>query len=139
MTMCLVAGACTVMEACPVCDDVPVAVTVTMPAVAGAVKRPAPVMMPAVADQVTAESAAPLLWIVALHCDVPPVATVEGLHTTESAEADEPEEPEEDVEEEVVLEPLPQDVTANSSRGAIRQQARLWKDSFLIIETPGSA
>ena len=51
------AGACTVRDAVPdfVASCVLVAVTVTLPAEAGAVKNPLVLTVPALADQVTAE------------------------------------------------------------------------------------
>jgi hypothetical protein len=103
---------------------------VTVPAAAEAVNRPAAVMVPALADQVTPEAAAPVLLMVALHCDVPLIATVDGLHTTERAKFVEVVE-----EEEELLVLLPQDVMTNSSSGAMRQQARFFEYSFLIIDT----
>ncbi len=62
-----------------------VAVTVTVPAVVGAVNTPAAEMEPALADQVTAELYDPEPCTEALHCAVPPPETDEGLQITETA------------------------------------------------------
>ena len=61
-----------------------VAVTVTFPAVAGAVKMPVWATEPALADQVTAELYDPVPCTVAVHCVVAPALTVEGLQLTET-------------------------------------------------------
>jgi hypothetical protein len=58
-----------------------VAVTVTTPADPGAVKSPLALIMPAVADHVTAEVGFPVLSV-ALHCDVAFTATIDGSHVT---------------------------------------------------------
>jgi hypothetical protein len=70
------------MEAVPdlVESSVLVAVTVTVAALDGAVKRPLALMAPPpVTDHVTAELKLPVPWTVALHCEVAPVATVVGV------------------------------------------------------------
>jgi hypothetical protein len=61
-----------------------VAVMVTFPAIAGAVRTPAAVMEPALVDQVTAELYDPVPCTVAVHCVVAPALTVEGLQLTET-------------------------------------------------------
>ncbi len=59
-----------------------VAVTVTLPAEAGAVKSPLELMLPPLALQVTAELKLPVPCTVAVHCDVPFVLTAVGLQLT---------------------------------------------------------
>lgn len=46
-------------------------------------KVPLELIVPALADQLTAELYVPLPCTVASHCDVAPGATMEGLHVTE--------------------------------------------------------
>ena len=53
---------------------------VTEAATAGAVKRPLELMVPALADHVTAELKLPVPCTVAVHCEVAPGLTVDGLH-----------------------------------------------------------
>lgn len=68
-------------------DDLPdlvvswvlVAVMVTVPEDEGAVKRPLEFMVPLLADHLTLVLYPPVPWTVALHCEVEPVPTVEGL------------------------------------------------------------
>lgn len=62
------------------------AVMVTLPAAAGAVKRPVEAMVPALADHVTVELKLPVPWTVALHCDVASNAIAEGVQTTATEE-----------------------------------------------------
>jgi hypothetical protein len=57
-------------------------VMVTVPAVAGAVNRPLALIIPASADQVTAELYFPVPCTAALHCDVALVFTTAGLQET---------------------------------------------------------
>ncbi len=57
---------------------------VTAPAAVGAVKSPAELMPPALADQVTAELKVPVPFTVALHCAVAPVLMLVGLQATET-------------------------------------------------------
>jgi hypothetical protein len=94
-----------------------VAVTVTDPAVAGAVNSPAVLIAPAAADQATVELKLPVPCTVALHCDVACAATEEGVHETETDE----------MEEEgggwLLLAPPPQ-AEANSSGTAARRRYR---------------
>jgi hypothetical protein len=59
-----------------------VAVTVTLPAAGGAVKSPLAVMVPPLADHVTAELKLPVPWTVAAHCDVEPALTAAGVQVT---------------------------------------------------------
>lgn len=75
---------CTVTVAVPdlVVSWMLVAVTVTLPAVAGAVKTPLALIVPALADHVTAELKLPVPCTAALHWEVALVATAEGLHVT---------------------------------------------------------
>ncbi len=61
-----------------------VAVTVRLPSVAGAVNRPDDEIVPAVADQVTAELKLPVPCTVAVHWAVPPVVTVDGWQLTDT-------------------------------------------------------
>jgi hypothetical protein len=61
-----------------------VAVTVTVPAVLGAVNTPAAEMEPELADQVTAELYDPVPCTEAVHCAAPPAETDEGLQVTET-------------------------------------------------------
>lgn len=61
-----------------------VAVTVRLPAAAGAVSRPDEEIVPPVADQVTAELKLPVPCTVAVHCAVPPVVTVAGWQPAET-------------------------------------------------------
>ena len=56
----------------------------TAPAAAGAVKSPLELMVPALADQVTAELKFPVPLTVAVHCDVALMFTVVGLQATET-------------------------------------------------------
>ncbi len=79
---------CTVTEAVPdlVVSWVLVAVTVTLPAVDSAVKSPLALIVPALADHVTAELKLPVPCTEALHCEVAFIATAEGLHVTETDE-----------------------------------------------------
>jgi hypothetical protein len=79
-------GACTVKDAVPewVVSSALVAVTVTPPAIDGAVKRPVGLMVPVLADQLTAELYVPVPSTSAAHRDVAPAATVEGLHDAET-------------------------------------------------------
>jgi hypothetical protein len=60
-----------------------VAVTVAVPAEAGAVKTPAAFTVPLVADQATAELYVPVPFTVAVHCAVPFTATVAGVQAGE--------------------------------------------------------
>lgn len=57
---------------------------VTAPAAAGAVKSPAELMVPALADQVTAELKFPVPFTVALHCAVALLLMVAGLQAAET-------------------------------------------------------
>ncbi len=57
-----------------------VAVMVTDPGAAGAVKSPLVLIVPALADQVTVELKAPVPWTVAPHCEVAFSPMVEGVH-----------------------------------------------------------
>ena len=77
-------AAWTVIEAIPdlVVSCALVAVTFTVPAIAGAVKSPAELMLPPAADQVTTELKLPVPCTVALHCDVACTSTAEGVHET---------------------------------------------------------
>jgi hypothetical protein len=59
-----------------------VAITVTLPAAAGAVKSPLAVMAPALADQVTAELKLAVPLTVAEHCDVVLTLMVAGTQVT---------------------------------------------------------
>jgi hypothetical protein len=91
-----------------------VAVTVTVAADEGAVKRPAVVMAPPPeTDQVTAVLKVPVPCTLALHCEVAPAATVAGVQEAETEEM---------VGEVfcggVVLDWLPQDVRAERTRQA---------------------
>jgi len=91
-----------------------VAVTVTVAADDGAVKRPAAVMAPPPeTDQATAVLKAPVPCTLALHCEVAPVATLAGAQEAETEEM---------VGEVlcggVVLDWLPQDVRAERTRQA---------------------
>jgi hypothetical protein len=56
----------------------------TAPAATGAVKSPLELMVPALADQVTAELKLPVPFTVALHCAVALAFTVAGLQATET-------------------------------------------------------
>src|SRR5579859_6372764 len=84
MTTCRLCAvcSCTVTEAVPdlVVSCVLVAVMVTEPAVAGAVKRPVALIVPAVADQFTVALKVPVPCTVELHCAVPLTPMVEGVH-----------------------------------------------------------
>jgi hypothetical protein len=84
--MCVLLGVtkCTVMLAEPVSVAffVLVAVTVTLLLVAAAVNNPAEVMVPALADQLTEELPPDDPVMVALHCELAPGATEEGLQAT---------------------------------------------------------
>jgi hypothetical protein len=75
---------CTVSVASPEIDGVCtlVAVTIAAPADAGAVKRPVGLTVPTLADQVTDGLKLPVPWTVALHWEVWPVTTVNGLQVT---------------------------------------------------------
>src|SRR5579863_5206564 len=64
-------------------DVLLVAVTVTLPEAAGAVRRPPALMVPLVADQLN-EVLAPV-ETVAVHCEVDLGAMVDGLHETATA------------------------------------------------------
>ena len=81
---------CTVTGAIPdfVVSCVLVAVTVTVPAVAGAVKSPLVPMVPPLADHFTAELKFPVPPTEALHCDVAFVATEEGTHAADTETID---------------------------------------------------
>ncbi len=63
-----------------------VAVTVTDPVEPGAVNNPPLLIVPPLAIHVTVELKLPVPCTVALHCDVPPGAIVEGLHATDTEE-----------------------------------------------------
>jgi hypothetical protein len=80
------AAACTVIVASPdtarFCTLV--AVTITAPAAAGAVKRPVGLMVPALADHVTEELKLPVPCTFALHWEIWLVTTVDGLQVTET-------------------------------------------------------
>ena len=56
----------------------------TAPVAAGAVKSPAELIVPALADQVTAELKFPVPFTVAAHCEVALVFMVAGLHAAET-------------------------------------------------------
>ncbi|HEX6495448.1 MAG TPA: hypothetical protein VF018_08195 [Acidobacteriaceae bacterium] len=56
----------------------------TAPAAAGAVKSPAELTVPALADQVTAELKFPVPFTIAAHCEVAPLFIVAGLHAAET-------------------------------------------------------
>jgi len=81
---------CTVTEAVPdfVASCVLVAVTVAVPAVAGAVKSPLVLMVPTLEDHVTAELKLPVPCTEAPHCEVAFIATAAGVHITETDEMD---------------------------------------------------
>ena len=49
-------------------------------ATAGAVRRPLELMVPALADHVTAELKAPVPCTLAVHCEVAPGLIVDGMH-----------------------------------------------------------
>lgn len=85
-----------------------VAVTVTVPAELGAVKSPLALIVPALADQFTAELKAPDPWTVALHCEVAFSASDDGVQVTVTDEM-------EDDGEEIwlLLEPPPQAAPRN--------------------------
>ena len=53
---------------------------VTEAATAGAVRRPLELMVPALADHVTAELKAPVPCTLAVHCEVAPGLIVDGMH-----------------------------------------------------------
>lgn len=84
--MCVLLGvtSCTVMVAPPKSFEFStlVAVTVTLPAVADAVNRPAEVMEPALEDHLTAALQPDAPATVALHCEVAPGATDVGVQAT---------------------------------------------------------
>jgi hypothetical protein len=104
---------CTVTEAEPdfVESCVLVAVTVAVPAEAGAVKTPLVFTVPPLADQVTAELKFPVPFTVALHCDAAFTAMVEGVQVSETEETvGDPEPPP------CVLGPPPQATSAARSR-----------------------
>jgi hypothetical protein len=61
-----------------------VAVTVAVPAEAGAVKTPAALTVPLLADQATMELYVPVPFTVAVHCASPFTATVAGVHVEET-------------------------------------------------------
>lgn len=86
MTTCLLSGTrkATVTDAVPdiALSCVLVAFTVTCAGDDGAVKTPPELMVPALADQVTAEAPEPPTM--ALHCDVAPGATDAGVQETET-------------------------------------------------------
>jgi hypothetical protein len=63
-----------------------VAVTVTAPVEFGAVNNPLPLIVPPLAVHVTAELKFPVPWAVALHCDVAPRDTVDGVQITATEE-----------------------------------------------------
>jgi hypothetical protein len=64
-----------------------VAVTVIVAAAAGAVNKPPEVIVPPPAtDHVTAELKLPVPCTLAVHCEVAPAATVDGLHVAETEE-----------------------------------------------------
>ena len=77
---------CTVRAAVPdlVASCVLVAVTVAVPAEAGAVKTPAALTVPLLADQATTELYVPVPFTVAVHCAVPLTATVTGVQAGET-------------------------------------------------------
>jgi hypothetical protein len=77
---------CTVSAAVPdfVGSCVLVAVTVAVPAEAGAVKTPAALTVPLLADQATTELYVPVPFTVAVHCAVPLTATVTGVQAGET-------------------------------------------------------
>ena len=68
----VIEDASTMTDAAPdlVVSCVLVAVTVTDPAAAGAVKSPAVLIVPVETDHVTAELKLPVPWTFAVHCDV---------------------------------------------------------------------
>jgi hypothetical protein len=77
---------CTVSAAVPdlVGSCVLVAVTVAVPTEAGAVKTPAALTVPLLADQATTELYVPVPFTVAVHCAVPLTATVTGVQAGET-------------------------------------------------------
>ena len=79
---------CTVTIAVPdlVVSWVLVAVTVTVPGKAGAVKIPLALILPPLADHVTPELKPPVPRTDALHCDVAFIATAEGVQAAETEE-----------------------------------------------------
>jgi hypothetical protein len=86
--MCLLCTVCdcTVTVAVPDFDAscLLVAVIVAAPAAAGAVKRPVELMLPRLADHVTAELKFPEPFTVALHCEVALMLTVAGVQATDT-------------------------------------------------------
>lgn len=71
-----------------------VAVSVAVPAEAGAVKTPLAFTEPLLADHVTAELKLPVPFTVALHCELAFTAIEEGVQTAETEEMVEDGEPE---------------------------------------------
>jgi hypothetical protein len=71
-----------------------VAVSVAVPAEAGAVKTPLAFTVPLLADQVTAELKLPVPFTVALHCELALTAMVGGVQAGETEEMVEDGEPE---------------------------------------------
>ena len=112
---------CTVTVAVPdfVLSCVLVAVTVTVPGEAGAVKSPLASMLPPLADHVTPEPKAPVPTTDALHWDVAFIATAEGVQAAETDEI------EDDMGGDCVgLEPPPQAVRVRIT--AITPTRRAW-------------
>ena len=111
---------CTVTVAAPdfVVSWVLVAVTVTVPGKAGAVKSPLASMLPPLADHVTPELKPPVPRTEALHCDVAFIATAEDVQAAETEEI------EDDIGDDCVrLETPPQAVRIS----AITPTKRVWK------------